>query len=147
MSYSRIDRAEGHHPLDAIGIVATPALPARIISLFQDELLAIEGSVLKTNPARVRRSDLYTLRDTRKKKRCTIKDVGIYSRATLHLQGANGLHTELHDVLAASREFATPALEMLLVIHGDLENNTSEVVENHSELEKCNMCLYDLNQH
>lgn len=72
MSYSRIDRAEGHHPLNTIGIIPTPGLPARVISLFQDELLAIEGSVLKTNPARVR---IDTLKYTRRRKK---NNSGIY---------------------------------------------------------------------
>lgn len=89
--HSRIDGAEGHQPLNAIGIAATPGLPARVISLLQDELLAIEGGVLKT-----------------------------YPDATLHLQGADGLHPVLHDVLAASGEFTTPALEMLLIIDSNL---------------------------
>lgn len=66
MSYSGIDGAERHHPFNAIGVISTPGLPARVISLFQDELLAIEGSVLKTNPAR--RSYLETFGDIRRRK-------------------------------------------------------------------------------
>ncbi len=57
LTHSRIDGAEGHHPLNAIGIVSTPGLPARVISLLQDELLAVEGRVLKPYPARVRNNN------------------------------------------------------------------------------------------
>lgn len=89
--HSRINGPEGNESLDAIGVVAAPGLPAWIISLLQDKLLPVKGGVLKTNPS-----------------------------ATLHFQGANGLHAVLHNVLAAGGEFTTPALEMLLVINGDL---------------------------
>ena len=44
-------------------------------------------------------------------------------RATLDLQGADVLHPTLHDVLAAGGELHTPALEILLVVHGDLEKH------------------------
>lgn len=43
-----------------------------------------------------------------------------YVRATLDLQGADVLHTTLHDVLAAGGELHTPTLEVLLIVHGDL---------------------------
>lgn len=58
LTHSRTDGAEGHQPLNAIGIASTPGLPARVISLLQDELLAIEGRVLKTYPARVIRRSI-----------------------------------------------------------------------------------------
>jgi len=57
LTHSRTDGAEGHQPLDAIGIASTPGLPAWVISLLQDELLTIEGRVLKTYPARVTRGN------------------------------------------------------------------------------------------
>lgn len=50
-----------------------------------------------------------------------IKDACFYSHATLHLQGADSLHSVLHDVLTASGEFTTPALEMLLIVNGNLK--------------------------
>lgn len=43
-----------------------------------------------------------------------------YVRATLDLQGADVLHTTLHDVLAAGGELHTPSLEVLLIVHSDL---------------------------
>ncbi len=49
-----------------------------------------------------------------------IEEACFYSHATLHLQGADSLHSVLHDVLAARGEFTTPALEMLLIINGNL---------------------------
>lgn len=45
-----------------------------------------------------------------------------YVRATLDLQGADVLHPTLHDVLAAGGELHTSALEVLLIVHGDLWN-------------------------
>lgn len=52
-------------------------------------------------------------------------------RATLNLQGTDGLHAALHDVLAAGGELHAPTLEMLLVVHGDLGSNIfqSQIVE------------------
>lgn len=43
-----------------------------------------------------------------------------YVRATLDLQGTDVLHAALHDVLAAGGELHAPALEVLLIVHGDL---------------------------
>ena len=45
---------------------------------------------------------------------------GQYLRSTLHLQGTDVLHAALHDVLAAGGELHALALEVLLVIDGDL---------------------------
>ncbi|MFV1202141.1 hypothetical protein QML15_26990, partial [Klebsiella pneumoniae] len=83
---SAFDGSEGKHVLSTVAAVSAPGLIARIISLLQDKLLPVKGGVLKTNPS-----------------------------ATLHFQGANGLHAVLHNVLAAGGEFTTPALEMPLL--------------------------------
>lgn len=41
-------------------------------------------------------------------------------RSTLDLQGADVVHTTLHDVLAGSSELHTLSLEVLLVVDRDL---------------------------
>lgn len=55
VTHSGVDGAEGHHPLNVIGIAATVGLPAGIVSPLQDELLPTEARVLITNPAIDRR--------------------------------------------------------------------------------------------
>ena len=45
-----------------------------------------------------------------------------YVRATLDLQGTDVLHPALHNVLAAGGELHTLSLEVLLIVHSDLEN-------------------------
>lgn len=46
-----------------------------------------------------------------------------YSRATLDLQGTDVVHAALNDVLAGGGELHALALEVLLVVHGDLETH------------------------
>lgn len=46
-----------------------------------------------------------------------------YSRATLDLQGTDVVHPALNDVLAGGGELHTLALEVLLVVHGDLDTH------------------------
>lgn len=50
-SYSRADRAEGHHPLDVVSIAATPWFPVRVLSPLQHKLLSTETGVLVSDPA------------------------------------------------------------------------------------------------
>lgn len=52
-----------------------------------------------------------------------------YVRATLDLQGADVLHAALHDVLAAGGELHSPALEVLLIVHGDLEQKKRKNIQ------------------
>merc|ERR1719216_99397 len=81
----RADGPERDHPLDAVGVAATVGLEARVVSLLQDELLATEAGMLIAHPG-----------------------------ATLDLQGADVLHSTLHDVLAAGGELHALSLEELL---------------------------------
>lgn len=46
--------------------------------------------------------------------------MSIYSRSTLHPQGAHGLEAELHHVAALGGELMATALEALLVEDNDL---------------------------
>ena len=50
-TYSALDRSEREHVLGSVAAVAAPGLVAGIISLLQDELLALELRVLITHPA------------------------------------------------------------------------------------------------
>jgi len=88
---SAADGPEGDHPLNAVGVAATVGLKARVVSLLQDKLLAAEAGVLVADPG-----------------------------ATLDLQGADVLHSALHDVLAGGGELHTLSLEVLLIVHSDL---------------------------
>jgi len=88
---SAADGPEGDHPLDAVGVAATVGLKVGVVSLLQDKLLAAEAGVLVAHPG-----------------------------ATLNLQGTDVLHPTLHDVLAAGSELHAPALEVLLIVDGDL---------------------------
>lgn len=47
-----------------------------------------------------------------------------YLRATLDLQGTDVVHATLNDVLAGGGELHALALEVLLVVDGDLESHT-----------------------
>lgn len=44
----------------------------------------------------------------------------LYSRATLHPEGAHGLKAELHHIAALGGELVAAALEALLVVDDDL---------------------------
>lgn len=48
-----------------------------------------------------------------------------YSRAALHLQGADVVEAALHDVWTGRSELHPLALEVFLVVHGDLERRAS----------------------
>lgn len=49
-----------------------------------------------------------------------------YVRAALDLQGTDVLHAALHDVLAAGGELHAPALEVLLIVDGDLPDTRGQ---------------------
>lgn len=53
----------------------------------------------------------------------SVRTVLGYSRATLDLQGTDVVHPALNDVLARGGELHALALEVLLVVHGDLETH------------------------
>lgn len=46
--------------------------------------------------------------------------ISVYSRSTLHLEGAHGLEAKLHHVAALRGELMAAALEALLIKHDDL---------------------------
>lgn len=50
-THSGADGAERHHPLDVVGVVAAPGLPAGVVASLQDELLPAEARVLIAHPA------------------------------------------------------------------------------------------------
>lgn len=52
----------------------------------------------------------------------SVRAISGYLRATLDLQGTDVVHPALNDVLAGGGELHALALEVLLVVHGDLEN-------------------------
>lgn len=52
----------------------------------------------------------------------SVRAISGYSRATLDLQGTDVVHPTLNNVLAGGGELHALALEVLLVVHGDLEN-------------------------
>lgn len=49
--------------------------------------------------------------------------LGVYSRSTLHLEGAHSLEAELHHVAALGGELMSTALEALLIKDNDLRGN------------------------
>lgn len=51
-------------------------------------------------------------------------ECGYDLRSTLHLQGADIVHSALHDVLAGWGELHAFALEVLLVVYCDLDMDT-----------------------
>lgn len=120
-AHSTTDGPEGDHPLNAIRVAATVGLKAGIVSLLQHKLLAAEAGVLVAHPT--------VSRMFKKKKRQTLEtqrhsDLSVvpgYLRATLHLQGTDVVHPALNDVLAGGGELHALALEVLLVVHSDLE--------------------------
>lgn len=125
-AYGAADGPEGDHPLNAVGVAAAVGLDAGVVSLLQDKLLPTEAGVLVAHPAaekmKARVKDItrkwkFNCYKKRKKERWGDSS---YVRSTLDLQRTDVLHPTLHDVLAAGSELDAPALEVLLVVHGDL---------------------------
>lgn len=134
--YSAADGPERDHPLDAIGVAAAVGLKARVVSLLQDKLLAAETGVLVAHPAgNTKQKDVHPGHASV----CWGAANGEgrlpeYVRAAFNLQGADVLHPTLHDVLAAGGELHTPALEVLLIVHSDLQSmqqRSAAVISSH----------------
>lgn len=117
-SYSAADGPERDHPLNAVGVAATVGLEAGVVSLLQDKLLPTKAGVLIAHPAAKQKEELASGSSNRHYK--TGETISGYIRSTLNLQRTDVLHPTLHDVLAAGGKLHTPALEVLLVVHGDL---------------------------
>lgn len=52
VTHSAADGAQGHETLHVVGEGSAVSIPVRVLSSLQDELLALEVMVLKTNPAK-----------------------------------------------------------------------------------------------
>lgn len=63
-THSALDGSEGEHVLGSVAAVAAPGLVARVVSLLQDKLLALELGVLITNPTEGQRQRHTVLRLT-----------------------------------------------------------------------------------
>lgn len=117
-TYSTADGPKGDHPFNAVGVAATVGLEARVVSLLQDKLLPAKAGVLIAHPAAKQKIALAN--ESSNRLYGNGENISGYIRSTLNLQRTDVLHPTLHDVLAAGSELHAPALEVLLVVHGDL---------------------------
>lgn len=53
----------------------------------------------------------------------------MYSRSTLHPEGAHSLEAELHNVAALRGELMAPALEALLIVDNDLFGRQRQAIQ------------------
>ena len=122
-THGAVDGAQRHEALHVVGEGAAVGVPVGVLSSLQDELLALEVMVLKTNPAVQKQSEreravcfCFTQRTSSRGLRGKVQDL----RSALHPDGADVVQSALLNVAALGGELQALALEVLLLEHGHL---------------------------